>query len=31
MVSDEQNLKGAFKIGGSHLLRFALKHWKSFI
>ena len=25
MVSDEANLKGAFKIGGSHLLRFALK------
>ena len=26
MVSDEPNLKGAFKIGGSHLLRFALTH-----
>lgn len=25
MVSDEANLKGAFKIGGSHLLRFALR------
>ena len=24
MVSDEANLKGVFKIGGSHLLRFAL-------
>lgn len=24
MVSDDANLKGAFKIGGSHLLRFAL-------
>ena len=24
-VSDEANLKGAFKIGGSHLLRFALR------
>ena len=25
MISDEANLKGAFKIGGSHLLRFAHK------
>jgi len=25
MISDESNLKGVFKIGGSHLLRFALK------
>ena len=25
MVSDEPNLQGVFKIGGSHLLRYALK------
>jgi hypothetical protein len=25
MVSDEDNLKGAFKIGGTHELRFALR------
>jgi hypothetical protein len=25
LVSDDSNLQGAFKIGGSHLLRFALK------
>jgi len=25
MVSDDSNLKGTFKIGGSHLLRFALR------
>jgi hypothetical protein len=28
LVSDDSNLQGAFKIGGSHLLRFALKKWK---
>ena len=27
MVSDEPLLNGAFKIGGSHELRFALKKW----
>jgi hypothetical protein len=25
MVSDEPNLKGVFKIGGTHLLRYALR------
>ena len=24
-ISDDANLKGAFKIGGSHLLRFAIR------
>ena len=29
-VSDDSNLKGAFKIGGSHLLRYALRAWFEF-